>query len=248
MTAVFIHGIPETAAVWNGIRRHLSHKRTLAMSLPGFGTPLPDGFDVSYIGYTSWLCEQLLPEVGERGRVDLVGGNWASSLVCRLACQRPDLVRSFATDDFAFADPAYNPDELTTIFRTPGVGEDFWKVALALPDHDLAQFFVDHGVSYEDALELSRSLDETMTHCVLAWARSDDERVATAEAFHRVQRPGLLISVRDDPITSIDLGRKVAEQIGAQVFDLVGVGHWWMLQQPDVVADALDRFWTGLTQ
>lgn len=247
MTAVFVHGMAETAAVWDGVRHHLPHTSTVAVSLPGFGTPLPDGFDVSYRGYTSWLCDQLAPIVTEHGRVDLVGHNWGSSLVCRVASQRPDLVRSFVSDDFSFADPDYRDNELTIIWRTPGIGEEFLTSSLALPDHDLAQFFAEHGVPYGDALALARSLDHAMADCMLKWARSDEQRTAAAQAFGLVQRPGMLVSVHDDPFASIDLGRRVAERIGAQVLDLVGSGHWWMLQRPAEVTVALERFWTGLT-
>lgn len=40
---VFVHGVPETAAIWTGVRAALDEE-SVALSLPGFGCPRPDGF------------------------------------------------------------------------------------------------------------------------------------------------------------------------------------------------------------
>ncbi len=41
MPAIFVHGVPETEHLWDGVRERLSRKDTVAVSLPGFGIPLP---------------------------------------------------------------------------------------------------------------------------------------------------------------------------------------------------------------
>ncbi|WP_162641660.1 hypothetical protein [Streptosporangium sp. 'caverna'] len=46
MTSVFVHGVPETAKVWDRLRSHLPGE-SIALKLPGFGAPRPDGFDCS---------------------------------------------------------------------------------------------------------------------------------------------------------------------------------------------------------
>lgn len=43
MTIVFVHGAPETAAIWDKTRAAISAPST-ALSLSGFGVPRPDGF------------------------------------------------------------------------------------------------------------------------------------------------------------------------------------------------------------
>ena len=40
---VFVHGVPETAAIWDKVRALVAGPST-AVSLPGFGCPRPDGF------------------------------------------------------------------------------------------------------------------------------------------------------------------------------------------------------------
>src|SRR5688500_11380650 len=72
MTVVFVHGVPETSALWNGVRAHLDGD-ALAVGLPGFGTPRPAGFGATKDEYAQWLAGELR-RLG--GPVDLVGHDW----------------------------------------------------------------------------------------------------------------------------------------------------------------------------
>ncbi len=40
--------------------------------------------------------------------------------------------------------------------------------------------------------------------------------------------------------------RRSAALAGARVEVLDGLGHWWMLQDPDRAAEVLGRFWDSL--
>ena len=37
MPGVFVHGVPETPAVWDALRAHLHRDDLIALQLPGFG-------------------------------------------------------------------------------------------------------------------------------------------------------------------------------------------------------------------
>ncbi len=41
MTIVLAHGVPEVAALWDGLRTHLGRTDVATVALPGFGTPRP---------------------------------------------------------------------------------------------------------------------------------------------------------------------------------------------------------------
>jgi pimeloyl-ACP methyl ester carboxylesterase len=73
MTVVFVHGNPETDAVWQPLIGELRRDDVVCLSPPGFGAPVPDGFGATYLEYRDWL-------VGELERfddpVDLVGHDW----------------------------------------------------------------------------------------------------------------------------------------------------------------------------
>jgi pimeloyl-ACP methyl ester carboxylesterase len=44
MTAVLVHGVPDTHRLWDRLRAELGRDGVVAVDLPGFGCPVPDGF------------------------------------------------------------------------------------------------------------------------------------------------------------------------------------------------------------
>ena len=53
MPAVLVHGVPETARLWNSVRSQLQRQDVIAVELPGFGTPRPDGFGATMDEYAA---------------------------------------------------------------------------------------------------------------------------------------------------------------------------------------------------
>ena len=100
------------------------------------------------------------------------------------------------------------------------------------------------------ATKLAQGYDKTMASCILTLYRSAaqpkmaqlGEGIAAA-----TQRPGLHLSATDDPfVGAIELQRRAAERAGARIEILDGLGHWWMVQDPQRGATALQRFWSSL--
>lgn len=61
------------------------------------------------------------------------------------------------------------------------------------------------------------------------------------------QRPGLvLLATHDSAIGTEEMRRRSAARAGATVEILPGLGHWWMLQDPDLAAGLLCRSWSSL--
>jgi pimeloyl-ACP methyl ester carboxylesterase len=95
--AVFVHGGPETAAVWNPLLAELDRAGSpraglICLSPPGFGAPLPTGFGATVGAYRDWLIGAL-ETIGEL--VDLVGHDRGGAHVVNVAINRPDLLRSW---------------------------------------------------------------------------------------------------------------------------------------------------------
>lgn len=85
MTAVFVHGVPETPAVWHGLLAALDRPDTVALSLPGFDSARPAGFGATMEEYAGWLVAQL-ERLGDP--VDLVGHDWGGGFVVRVVSTR----------------------------------------------------------------------------------------------------------------------------------------------------------------
>src|SRR6185295_10577729 len=109
MTVVLVHGVPETAALWDPLRAVLGRDDVEALSLPGFGVPRPDGFGATKEEYVDWL-------VGE--------------LEARQGGDPIDLVRSWVTDAAGIGDVAFEWHDFAKIWQTPGAGEEFWDSQL----------------------------------------------------------------------------------------------------------------------
>ena len=104
VTVVLVHGNPEVAAIWDSLRAELGRDDVVMLSPPGFGAPVPDGFEATADEYRDWLIAEL--EAME-GPLDLVGHDWGGGHVLRVAAARPDLIRSWCSDVAGIVDPAY---------------------------------------------------------------------------------------------------------------------------------------------
>ena len=54
MPVVLVHGNPETDAIWDALRAELGRDDVIALSPPGFGAPVPEGFVATSDGYLAW--------------------------------------------------------------------------------------------------------------------------------------------------------------------------------------------------
>ncbi len=245
MPAVLVHGVPETPVVWAPLRSHLRRSDIVALRLPGFGCPAPAGFGATKEEYVAWLVEELERLQGE-GPVDLVGHDWGGGFAVRVVSTRPDLVRSWVTDAAGIADPAFEWHEFAKIWQTPGAGEDYFERQLERSVEERAGVFERFGVSREQVV-LIASPDRAMADCILALYRSAvDVGREWAPEFRDVPQPGMVVVPCEDPFLSPERARAAAERSGAEVVDFVGLGHWWMLQDPARGAAALEEFWASL--
>jgi len=244
MTAVFVHGVPETAQLWDKVRADLGDTDSVALALPGFGVPVPDGFGATMDEYADWLVGEV-EAVG--APVDLVGHDWGGLLTGRLISIRPDLVRSWVSDAMGGFDPEWEWHQFARIWQTPGEGEDFFAGIRALPLDTQAETFVAMDVPKEDALTLAQAGDDTMVDCILKLYRSAvDVKTQWGPALGNVPAPGLVLLPTNDPFNDEGRVRRVAERAGARVEPLEGVGHFWPYQAPERGAAVLRDFWRSL--
>lgn len=242
MTIVLVHGNPETDAIWDDLRQHLVGD-VVALSPPGFGAPVPQGFGATSDDYVDWLAAELR---GIDGPIDLVGHDWGGGHVFRMVAAHPELVRSWATDIAGCLDPEYVWHERAQVWQTPGAGEQAVKQQMAVPPEPRAMFLQGLGMSPNAAASASAAANEDMGRCILALYRSAAQpKMAEwgAEVAGLRARPGLVIVPSEDHFTGGEtLARRTAERTGAEVALLEGLGHWWMCQDPRRGAEAINAF------
>ncbi|MET1073301.1 MAG: alpha/beta hydrolase [Umezawaea sp.] len=237
---VFVHGCPETAAIWEPLLDSLGRDDVTCLSPPGFGAPLPDGFGATADEYDSWLVAEL---EAFSDPVDLVGHDLGSTHAIRVATTRPDLVRSWAGDTIGRFHPDYRRHYLALLWQTPGVGEVDLARRFGGSVAERTAALVARGVPADVAARIAPEQNPTMAKAVLAHHRS----ITALSPPPVVHRPGLAIVATADNTVGTEVQRhSAAAAVGADVEVLEGVGRWWMVQDPHGAAKVLTRFWESL--
>lgn len=236
MAAVFVHGVPDTSEVWGGVLAALGRDDKVALPLPGFGEPVPDGFGCTKEEYATWVADQLRA-LGEPA--DLVGHDWGSMIVQRVASTAPDLVRTYTLANGACSGP-FNWHDLAKQWQTPEVGEQVME--MMAPDV-VEPVMRDAG--HPDPAACAAHLDDRMKQSILALYRSAVDVGAEWNPGERGRaRPGLVLWGRDDAFAKPTRGEAAATAADARMVVLDG-GHWAIFEHPEQTARELEAHWTA---
>jgi pimeloyl-ACP methyl ester carboxylesterase len=248
VTAVFVHGVPETRIVWDALRERLAGE-SLALALPGFAAPLPGGFTASKDDYARWLAGELRA-VG--GPIDLVGHDFGGILCLRVVTGLGMPVRSWAVDLANVFHPDYVWHRTARIWQTPEAGEE----ALAMVRVDGSDGGARGAARLEQlgmpavvGREMSTAHDRTMSECILRLYRSAQPNVRSdwrVEVPPGGMSPGLVLHAAADPFGDESMSGEVASELGAATARLDDLGHCWMAEDPERAATLLERFWASL--
>ena len=242
MTAVFVHGVPETTVVWEPLVAALDATDVALLALPGFGCPLPAGFEPTMERYAAWLAEEL----ARFDEVDLVAHDWGALLAARVLADRPANVRSWVSD-MGDLDPTFAWHDTAKVWQTPGDGEAFMDGMVGASLEDRAGVLQAVGVPASGATAMAAAFDRTMADAILVLYRSATQiGLDWGPGFDAISAPGLLIESMQDPFRSPGRVVAMARRTGAQVAQLPEQGHFWMLEAPALAAGEITGFWAGL--
>jgi pimeloyl-ACP methyl ester carboxylesterase len=239
----FVHGVPETAAIWNKVRA-ATDRESVALALPGFGCPKGEGFGATKDDYVEWLLGELDQLAAP---VDLVGHDWGAGLTFRVATAHGERLRSWVADCGNIAHRDYEWHDIAKLWQAPGEGEAFVQAQNDLPVEQRAAVYEAMSVPHEDALEMAAAFDETMGECILALYRSAMPNAHSLWGpWSPTAAPGLVLHPTEDPFSHDAMAGEVADELGARFARLEGAGHFWPYQNPDAAVAALESFWASL--
>jgi pimeloyl-ACP methyl ester carboxylesterase len=247
VTVVLVHGNPETDAIWSPLTAVLGRDDVVALSPPGFGAPLPAGFGATFLDYRDWLEAEL---EGIGGDIDLVGHDWGGGHVVNVVMHRPELVRSLVSDVVGLFDSEYVWHDMAQVWQTPGAGEESLEAMMGGDVSARTELMASLGIPTDIAAQIAEHQNDDMKTAILAVYRSAAQP-AMAEAGRHLEaaaaRPGLSLLATEDPyIGANDHRRRAADRAGARTEVLDGLGHWWMVEDPQRGAQALTQFWGSL--
>lgn len=248
MTMVFVHGVPETPALWDDLRRRLPGE-SVALRLPGFGSPRPPDM-TGKDAYATWLAGELR---GIGGDIDLVGHDWGGHLTMRVVSAFPDLrVRSWVSDVAYGWHPDYRWHPFAAMWQESPAGEQFLAAIRAGNPGTFGTLLGPRGMTPEAGADIDAAHDETMDAAILALYRSAWPNFATDWKPAPIATPGLILDPTGDAMDGVDptevrlQNEEVAHTTGARLQTLDGLGHYWMLQDPTRAAETLRTFWASV--
>ena len=250
-TVVLVHGNPETAAIWGPLTEALSARgRTdaVALSPPGFGAPVPAGFDPTMDAYADWLVGELEAIRATGTEIDLLGHDWGAGHVYGALARRPELVRTWTGDIAGILHSDYVWHDMAQAWQTPEIGEQVVAGFTGSSLDERTALFAGLGLPGDIAAPLAAALDDEMGRCILRLYRTGAQPTV-GELGDRLAGmelpPGLIVDAELDEYVATDLSNGVAVRLGTDVLRLDGRGHWWMVSDVDNIADALVTFWSA---
>jgi len=247
MTVVFVHGSPETSAIWQPLCAILD-RETTAVALPGFGVGRPDGFTATKDAYAEWLGH-MLTHIEQP--IDVVGHDVGALLTMRVASAFDVPLRSWTVDVANIFHPHFAWTDEVHGLQTPGVGEEMiraWREADPGDPRGTASRLVRGGVPLEMARTIGSAHDEVMSRSILDFYRSAVPNVSAGwweDATGPTRSRGLVLLLPDPPEDEA-MSLEVAQRLGAETARLESLNHCWMAEAPDVVAPVMERFWSSL--
>ena len=193
--------------------------------------------------YADWLITEV-----ERlqAPVHLVGHDWGAGHVFGLLARRPDLVTTWAADVVGIIHPDYKWHDAAQAWQTPEVGEQVIDAMVSMTLDERTAAFGGLGLPDNILAKVVGGLNAEMGRCILGLYR-DAAQPATAQLGERlagVDLPrGLGIVATADSYVPAQLCTAATSTMGAGELRLEGLGHWWMVEDPDQAATGLIDFW-----
>lgn len=221
---------------------------SIALGLPGFGTPRPAGFTGTKDAYAEWLSEAF-KEVD--GPVDVVRHDMGALITMRVATAFDVPLRSWTVDVPDIFHPRFEWPERVQKLQTRGLGEEMLMTTRELDPDDpesTVSRLMRAGVPHDFARTLGSAHDDVMSRSILDFYRSAVPNVGAGwwEGIKGPTRSRGLVLLLPDPPEVEAMSLEVAKRLVAKTERLDDLNHCWMAEAPEVVAPVLERFLSSL--
>jgi pimeloyl-ACP methyl ester carboxylesterase len=252
---LFIHGIPTSSQLWSGVIDKLLGRFTcMAVDLPGLGrTPKDRCADGGSLNQLESLAEQIERIRAEHGidKWNVVGHDAGSAIAVHYAHRFQNRVGHLALLSPALF-PELKPFHLFRVIRQPVIGElfapvvnaIFWKIAMRYATEpqrrELNDVVEDFHAPFSGPLGAWRLMS------VLRFGDPAELLASIPEMLPQLLMPTLIFQGSHDRAIPEIFARRASALIPQSKVIMVDSGHFIPLNNPEVVAAELLRFFGGI--
>jgi pimeloyl-ACP methyl ester carboxylesterase len=244
---LFIHGIPTSSQLWSGVIDRLVGRFTcMAVDLPGLGRSPKDDCGVNHLEALADQMDKIRVEHGI-DKWHVVGHDAGSAIAVHYAHRFQEHVGRLALLSPAMF-PDLKPFHLFRILRQPVIGELlapavnalFWNVAMRYamePQRaELDDVVEDFHAPFSGPLGAWRLMS------ILRFGEPADVLASVPAMLPQLQVPTLIFQGSRDPAIPEAFARRASVLIPHSKLIMVDSGHFIPLNNPEVVAGELLRF------
>jgi pimeloyl-ACP methyl ester carboxylesterase len=247
---LFIHGIPTSGQLWNGVIDKLLGRFTcLAVDLPGLGKTPKVGYGLEQLEALADGIEQIRVE-HKIDKWHVVGHDAGSAIAVRYTHRFQERV-----DRLALLSPAVFPElkpfHLFRILRRPVIGELMAPVVNAIFWNIAMRFAVEQQRSeLNDAVEdfhapFSGPWGAWRLMSVLRWGNPAEVLAAVPAMLPQLLIPTIIFQGSHDKAVPEQFAQRASSLIPHSKVVMVDSGHFIPLNNPEVVAAELLHFFGG---
>lgn len=249
-TVLFLHGFPETAAVWSNIAAALGDEFDVhAFDWPGYGLssrPAVEDFSYAPRDYAGVLKAYIDKAGIDRSKLTIYAADIGALPALLLALDEPDIARRIIVGDFApFNRPAYMHERLQNLKAEPAASRT--RDAMNQTSAEILENAHRRGLPEHRQFDLAADVKQDMIrgwshggltsadafyHYYAAFTRDQDRLEAN---LGRLRTPVKVIWGERDIYIDSRMGAEFAARTGATLEILPGIGHYPHLQAPERV-------------
>lgn len=239
--ALLIHGVPDSAEIWNSLVPMIQHKyNCYAPDLPGFHrSGMPYHYKFGFDHYADFI-DSLVRKLQLKTPLTLIIHDWGGIFGMLWACKYPHKVKRIIGGDFPFSE-SYKWHEWATIWRLPIAGE----LSMLLMNWPLFKWELQRSSRRLSVQDMKETYEGRVTQwrtrmTVLKMYRSANTSNFKNWALRQKQLSELapidLIWGKDDPHVPSDQ----ANLMNPRSIEIVeNCGHWVPQEAPEVYADVI---------
>ncbi len=247
---LFIHGIPTSGQLWNGVVQKMHGSFTcLAVDLPGLGRTPKESNGLRRLETLAEQIEQVRVEHNiEKWHV--VGHDAGSAIAVHYAYRFQERV-----DRLALLSPAVFPElkpfHLFRIVRSPVIGEllapavnaIFWNIAMRYAVEQRGTELKDTVADFH--APFSGTLGAWRLMSILRWGNPSEVLASIPAMLPQLKVPTLIFEGSRDKAVPEGFAKRACALIPQSKVVTVDSGHFIPLNNPEVVATELLRFFAG---